>query len=104
MIGFEPVQLFVEELRARFGHLALFFHDGVNTTEVRVVWRPRCFLPTAFKVTQASFSIPMGLDTNPEQRRQNAKTSHTKGVPNIAEMLSEMRSVGDGIVSAVDVK
>jgi hypothetical protein len=100
MVGFEPVKLYVSELEQRFGHLALFFHDVFAGRHILMVWRPRSFLPAAFKVTKTSLLIPVRIDgCKHKQKPQKAKDA--QAIPNISEVLSEIRSIGEGVVSRV---
>jgi hypothetical protein len=103
MVGFEPVKLYVAELEQRFGHLALFFYDVFAGREVFMVWRPRSFLPTAFKVTKTSLSMPICIDDGGQHKQKQRKTKEAppQAIPNISEVLSEVRSVGEGVVSRV---
>lgn len=54
MVGFDPLNLYVQMLRANFGHLALFFLDAFGGTSVNVVWRPQT--PRPFHITNVSLN------------------------------------------------
>lgn len=41
MPGFDPVTMFVSELRQRFGRVGLFFYDTYGGDTIGVVWQPK---------------------------------------------------------------
>lgn len=47
---FDPVQMYLQELRDSFGHLAVFLHDTYGGDLIGVKWRPDVFKPTTFTV------------------------------------------------------
>ncbi len=40
LVGFDPAEMFVAELRAMYSHAAVFFHDELGGSVVGVVWNP----------------------------------------------------------------
>jgi hypothetical protein len=70
LVGLRPVELAVAELRARFGHLALFYTDAVGPASfagggpsspsghgpcVYVAWRAAWFAPKPFRVLESAY-------------------------------------------------
>jgi hypothetical protein len=60
-VGLDLVENYLGELRARFGHLALFFHNALEGRVIGVVWKPGTFTPKPFKVMNAEFAVPVSL-------------------------------------------
>lgn len=50
IVEFDPVQLYLQELRDTFGHLALFLHDNYGGQFIAVIWRPDVFKEHGFSV------------------------------------------------------
>ena len=50
VVGFDPAQCYLKELRVGFGHLALFFYNAYGGSVIGVVWRPEACRRTDFKV------------------------------------------------------
>ena len=40
VIDFDPVALYVNELRSAFEHMALFFYDNLGGEVIGVLWKP----------------------------------------------------------------
>uniref|UniRef100_A0A8C8S5Z8 Nucleolar protein 6 n=1 Tax=Pelusios castaneus TaxID=367368 RepID=A0A8C8S5Z8_9SAUR len=51
VVGYDPVQYFLQELREAFGDLALFFYDSHGGEVIGVLWKPSSFEPQPFKVS-----------------------------------------------------
>mmetsp|Transcript_17344 Transcript_17344/g.56764 ORF Transcript_17344/g.56764 Transcript_17344/m.56764 type:complete len:1002 (+) Transcript_17344:276-3281(+) len=90
LVGFDPVEMLLEALRARYGHLALFFHDANGGDAVAAVFKPQFRnLPAdglPFKVALAHCTEPISA-------------SGTR--PNLRALVSEMSAVGEGLVEDV---
>jgi U3 small nucleolar RNA-associated protein 22 len=50
IVDFDPVQIYLSELRNSFGHLALFLHDSFGGNFIAVVWKPEAFKEQDFSV------------------------------------------------------
>uniref|UniRef100_A0A1A7ZFU2 Nucleolar protein 6 n=1 Tax=Nothobranchius furzeri TaxID=105023 RepID=A0A1A7ZFU2_NOTFU len=50
VIDYNPVTLYLMELREAFGDLALFFCDPYGGTVISVLWKPKTFVSAPFKV------------------------------------------------------
>lgn len=51
IVDFDPVQLYLQELRDSFGHIALFLHDSYGGDFIAVVWKPGVFSDLPFTVS-----------------------------------------------------
>lgn len=81
---------YVSKLRNQFGHLALFFYNQLQGTEVGIVWKPNSFCPRNFSALHSLHRTFV-----------HEKSMATINVPNL---LSEMVSMGNGIVDRVLVR
>lgn len=50
VVGFDPMQLFVQELRENFGHLGLFLYDVFGGEFIAFIWKPDALKESEFKV------------------------------------------------------
>ncbi|KAJ8535203.1 hypothetical protein ON010_g13535 [Phytophthora cinnamomi] len=97
MIGFDPVHELLEDLQRSFGHLAFFFVNGVDTTEILITWKPQAFLPAKFRAITSSYQIPLpNVDA-----AEDDDSTRSYAVPNIFEILSDMQSISHGMVVGV---
>lgn len=90
VIDFNPVALYLAELREAFGDLALFFCDPYGGTVIAVLWKPKAFKPMPFKTSQM---VARRVDVTGEE-------AHT--VPNIEAILEDLRVMGKGLVKSVE--
>ncbi|KAI1900401.1 hypothetical protein AGOR_G00049570 [Albula goreensis] len=92
VIDFDPVSLYLAELRGAFGELALFFCDPYGGTVIAVLWKPPAFSPLPFKTSQ-----------------MNARTVEVTGeevrtVPNVEAILEDFRIMGEGLVKSIEAR
>uniref|UniRef100_A0A8C9VAJ2 Nucleolar protein 6 n=1 Tax=Scleropages formosus TaxID=113540 RepID=A0A8C9VAJ2_SCLFO len=85
VIDFNPVSLYLAELRDAFGHLALFFCDPYGGTVIAVLWKPQAFKAQPFKVTE---------------RIVSGDEAHS--LPNVEAILEDFRIMGDALVRKVE--
>jgi len=50
IVDFDPVQVYLQELRDTFGHLALFLHNNYGGSYIAVVWKPEVYQEQHFSV------------------------------------------------------
>ena len=74
----------MSELQARYGHLALFFADGVAGSRIGIVWKPAAFLPKPFRLSAAKDAMPVG--------------GGRLVIPNIFAMVADISGLGKGLV------
>lgn len=108
MVGFDPAQQLLDELTATFGHLALFFFNGVERSAIVLTWKPQAFLPTKFRAITSNLlaTLPKTNSDNAsatETETDGAGGSRTLAVPNIFEVLSEIRRLGEGMIRSVEL-
>ncbi|KAL2091865.1 hypothetical protein ACEWY4_011663 [Coilia grayii] len=89
VIDFNPVSLYLTELREAFGDMALFFHDPYGGTVIAVLWKPNTFPPLRFKTgTMAA-------------RRVEVCEDKVSTVPNVEAILHDFSVLGEGLVERV---
>eukprot|EP00064_Thunnus_orientalis_P006231 superscaffoldBa00000642_g6247 len=92
VIDYNPVSLYLAELRDVFGDLALFFCDPYGGTVIAVLWKPKAFTPAPFKTSQVSAR-------NVEVTGDEART-----VPNVEAILEDFRIIGKGLVKSLEAR
>ncbi|XP_053973649.1 nucleolar protein 6 [Hylaeus volcanicus] len=89
VVGFDPVQCFLKELRDGYDEFALFFHDTYGGMIIGVLLKPTALEVKEFKVS------------NINCRKYN---SDGQLVLNVSAMIQDFYILGDGIVEAIDVR
>ena len=49
----------VAAMRAQFGHLALFFWNGITGDSIHIVWKPAAFIPQSFGILDCAVGFPL---------------------------------------------
>jgi len=99
VVNFDPVQLYIKELKEAFSDIALFFYDVYGGNFVGVVWKPHSFVPTHFKVLHAQYKMPL---TNP-QPSEKSKQVPSWVIPNTSAVLADFETIGQGLVKKIEV-
>ncbi|KAJ8917111.1 hypothetical protein NQ315_012601 [Exocentrus adspersus] len=60
VVGFDPVEKYLETLRKCYGKFALFFHDSYGGNAVGVLWRPEAYETVDFKADRVAARMPAG--------------------------------------------
>ncbi len=87
IVDFDPVRIYVKQLRDAYSDFAMFFYDMYGGTEVYVLWKPKAFETRDFKVSQVNGRLP---DIN------NKKLS-----TNIEAIVEDFTIVGQQLVKDV---
>ena len=82
----------IEDLRAAFGDIAIFFWNSKSATKVGVMWRPSQFMARKFSVLTARHSVFVESDNSRLSTR------------NSAEIVKEMIKLSKGLIETVDFK
>ena len=90
--NFFPVERMVQELRRKFGPLALFFYNDLTPEVVAVLWRPTCFIAQPFGAMNSEFARPVDDD--------NWKTD-SMVLDNMKDLLRELSMYTADIVVGV---
>uniref|UniRef100_A0A8C3AUI0 Nucleolar protein 6 n=1 Tax=Cyclopterus lumpus TaxID=8103 RepID=A0A8C3AUI0_CYCLU len=86
VIDYNPVTLYLAELRDAFGELALFFCDPHGGTVIAVLWKPKAFIPVPFKV------------------RVEVTGEEANTIPNIEAILEDFWVMGKGLIKSVEAR
>lgn len=89
VVDFNPVQLYLRELRENYGEYVLFFHDSYGGDVIAVLIKPTALEPRDFKVS------------NVNCRKLNADG---KLVLNVSAMLEDFYIIGKGLVKSIDIQ
>lgn len=92
VVDYNPVALYLSELRDAFGDLALFFCDPYGGTVIAVLWKPKAFTPVPFKTSQVSAR-------NVEVSGETVNT-----FPNVEAILEDFRIIGKDLVKSVEAR
>ncbi|KAM4576086.1 nucleolar protein 6 [Odontesthes bonariensis] len=92
VIDYNPVCLYLTELREAFGDLALFFCDPYGGTVISVLWKPKAFVPAPFKTSQVC------------ARTVEVTEDEANTVPNVEAILEDFRVMGKGLIKSVEAK
>lgn len=105
MVGFDPAQQLLDELTAAFGHLALFFFNGVERRTIALSWKPQAFLPAKFRAVTSHLLAPLPtLRSDDSGDSDGAAGSRTLAVPNVFEVLAEIRRMGGSMIRSVELQ
>uniref|UniRef100_A0A672MCZ3 Nucleolar protein 6 n=1 Tax=Sinocyclocheilus grahami TaxID=75366 RepID=A0A672MCZ3_SINGR len=89
---YDPVRLYLSELREAFGDLALFLYDPYCGTVIAVLWKPAAFEPKPFKTSLMN------------ARRVEVNDGVATTVPNVEAILQDLHVIGEGLVKKFDLR
>ncbi|XP_072815347.1 nucleolar protein 6 isoform X2 [Vicugna pacos] len=92
VLGYDPPQLYLAQLREAFGDLALFFYDQHGGEVIGVLWKPTSFQPQPLKAS------------NTKGRMVVSRGGELVMVPNVEAILEDFAVLGDGLVQAVEAR
>uniref|UniRef100_A0A2C9LX97 Nucleolar protein 6 n=1 Tax=Biomphalaria glabrata TaxID=6526 RepID=A0A2C9LX97_BIOGL len=92
LVGFNPVRLFVQDLRSVFGDFAMFFHDTFGGDVIGVVWKSQAFEKKDFATSHFNY------------RKPSVNKDETVSLMTEKEcILEDIRVIGGGIVESITV-
>ncbi|XP_021078123.1 nucleolar protein 6 [Mus pahari] len=92
VLGYDPPQLYLAQLREAFDDLALFFYDQHGGEVIGVLWKPSSFQPQPFKAS--------GI----KGRMVVSQGGELVMLPNIEAILEDFAVLGEGLVQAVEAR
>ncbi|KAM4753887.1 LOW QUALITY PROTEIN: nucleolar protein 6 [Cyanocitta cristata] len=92
VVDYDPVQLYLQELRDAFDDLALFFYDKHGGEVIAVLWKPLSFQPQPFKVASM------------KGRKVTTLNNELVCVPNVEAILEDFEILGEGLVKTVEAR
>jgi len=93
LIGFNPVELYIRDLRATFSSLAHFFYDSLGGTVIAVSWKIDMGVSQKFAPSRSSYTMP----AEDEGTQKKIKMVNY----NLPEIFAHMRRLGDGLVQTI---
>jgi len=92
VIGLNPVELYVRDLRQTFSSLAHFFYDSHGGALIAVSWKTEMKTHTKFAPSKSAYTMPVEMDKN-----QKIKLV----APNLPEIVADMHRLGEGLVDTI---
>ncbi|KAM4808387.1 nucleolar protein 6 [Rhinophrynus dorsalis] len=92
VVDYDPVKLFLNELREAYGEFALFFNDLHGGDVIGVLWKPSSFQPQSFKTTNVKGRL---MDRNSNQPLM---------VPNVEAIVEDFEILGEGLVKSIEAR
>ncbi|KAM4706920.1 nucleolar protein 6 isoform 2-T2 [Discoglossus pictus] len=92
VVDYDPVQLYLKELREAYGEFALFFYDSHGGEVIAVLWKPSSFEPQSFKTI------------NVKGRMMDSKSSTPMMVPNVEAILEDFEIIGQDLVRTTEAR
>jgi U3 small nucleolar RNA-associated protein 22 len=92
-VGFEPIQLFIEDLKAIYTTSIVLFQNSQETSYIAGLWNPQ--------TASRPFKVNLGYATKP-----SASAEETKALVDIDKsvILAEIARLGGDMVTRIDVK
>lgn len=90
VVNFDPVQIYVNELRQAYGELAYFFYDIHGDTKVKVLWRRDILKQKEVDTKNLKFFI-----------KDQIKNTYDL---NLEFILSDFKLIGKELVEKVEIK
>lgn len=90
-IGFDPISMYVNDLRKRLEDVGLIFRNSARNDIIAIVWNPTAFLPSSFNMTKTTGMFPL------------EHTQCTKVIPNVFELLHDIKNLGKGLIEKVEM-
>lgn len=93
LVGYQPVQLYIEELQRLYTSSIVFFHGAATGSSVGGLWNPQNDAPRAFKVNLEFATKVVGKEDGDSE----------KVVVDKSAILAEIARLGGDMVSRVEV-
>lgn len=111
LVGFDPINHYVQLCNERYGHLATFCADSSGGfAAVGVKWKPEAFLPAPLRPALGYGVMEINVTSRVAAAAggKGGKKGEPGGlaglvVPNVAQVLSELGHLGLGLVQEVVV-
>ena len=104
-IGFDPVQLYLDDLEHAFGQNVLFFHNADGGKVIAGLWHPRALGRKTWRVRLGYSSMPvvMGDEDYEGEGGSGDKGAAAAVVMNLAGILAEIAMLGKGLVERIEI-
>ncbi|KAH7395742.1 pre-rRNA processing protein-like protein Utp22 [Cadophora sp. MPI-SDFR-AT-0126] len=94
LVGYQPIQLYIEELQRLYTSSIVFFHSGATSSVIGGLWNPQCVEPRAFKVNSAYASKVVDSEDGDAEKATIDKSA----------ILAEIARLGGDMVARVEVQ
>ncbi|KAH7369894.1 pre-rRNA processing protein-like protein Utp22 [Rhexocercosporidium sp. MPI-PUGE-AT-0058] len=93
LVGYQPIQLYVEELQRLYPSSIIFFHGAATDSTIGGLWNPQNITPRAFKVNSAFATKVVAPETGGSE----------KVIMDKSAILAEIARLGEDMVSRIEV-
>jgi U3 small nucleolar RNA-associated protein 22 len=91
VVGFDPVEMYVNELKKTFDEIAYFFYDSYGDTRIHVLWKQDV--------------LKQIKEINKENRKLFIKDAIKNKIDlNLAVILEDLKTIGKDLVDKINVK
>lgn len=90
IVQFNPVALYLRDLRQNYNEYALFFHDSYGGDVIAVLWKPIVFQKQQFKIANID-----GMKLMPDEKDSLQV--------NVDALIEDFVILGNGIIKNIDV-
>ncbi|KAJ2726991.1 U3 snoRNP protein [Coemansia sp. Benny D115] len=106
MIGFDPVALFVQDLRSVYSDSVLFFNDVYGGSSIACLWNPKAVSEPMMFATSAQVNVrPMtDKETSQHNSSDGKKNKRTMVKYNTHAVIEEIARLGEGLVEDVVIQ
>ncbi|RUS22739.1 hypothetical protein BC937DRAFT_87483 [Endogone sp. FLAS-F59071] len=99
LIGFDPVELFLRDLKTTYSDSAIFFHDHYGGSFIAVAWKPVMLTPRQWRLDLGYSNAPVEMNDNGKMKSHGLSKLVAA---NIESMMVEMERLGAGLVSRIE--
>jgi U3 small nucleolar RNA-associated protein 22 len=99
VVDFDPVEMFVRDLRSAYGEVAMFFYDSFGATRIYVLWRPDAL--KKYKQIDLISTVCYRLVDN---QSTNDKKSNQLYELDVQEILKDFNKIGKDLVESITIK
>jgi len=102
---FNPVDLYISELKEAFSEIALFFYDKYGGTKIGIVWKKEAYEKQPFKILNAKYKTLVKPSKKKKKKsKEEDEFKETLAKVNIKAILSDFHIIGQGLVKEVHEK
>lgn len=94
MSDFNPVELYLHELRTGYGHVAMFFYNPCGGEHIAVLWKPNTYTKQEFRIASAHGQIATAADDDDGDDAGQLEFNHE-------QLKIDFSILGKGLVDSI---